>query len=103
LSSFQIIWIAAASIVFVGWLIVSFTAPSRSRTVVEWLSATAIYLGLSTFFISIALEQQEKGNTILVVALGLLCVLFGGGLLVAAWKTMGAFRSEKRSETSATH
>ena len=103
MSSFQIIWIAAASIVFVGWLIVSFTAPSRNRTVVEWLSATAIYLGLSTFFISVALEQQEKGNTILVVALGLLCVLFGGGLLVAAWKTMMAFRSDKRSETSATH
>ena len=103
MSSFQIIWIAAGSIVFVGWLIVSFTAPSRNRTVVEWLSATAIYLGLSTFFISIAIEQQEKGNTILVVALGLLCVLFGGGLLVAAWKTMMAFRSDKQSETSATH
>jgi hypothetical protein len=103
LSSFQIIWIAAASIVFVGWLIVSFTAPSRNRTVVEWLSATAIYLGLSTFFVSIALDQQQKGNTLLVIALGLLCVLFGGGLLVAAWKTVMAFRSGKRGETSATN
>jgi len=103
LSSFQIIWIAAASIVFVGWLIVSFTAPSRNRTVVEWMSATAIYLGLSTLFVSIALDQHEKGNTVLVVALGLLCVLFGGGLLVAAWKTVMAFRSGKRSETSATN
>jgi hypothetical protein len=103
LSSFQIIWIVAASIVFVGWLFVSFTAPSRNRTVVEWLSATAIYLGLSTFFVSIALEQQEKGKTLLVVALGLLCVLFGGGLLVAAWKTVMAFRSDKRDETNATN
>ena len=103
MSSFQIIWIAAASIVFVGWLIVSFTAPSRNRTVVEWVAATAIYLGLSTFFVAIALEQREKGNTGLVVALGLLCVLFGGGLLVAGWKTMIAFRSSKRSETSATN
>ncbi len=101
MSSFQIIWITAASIVFVGWLIVSFTAPSRNRTVVEWLSATAIYLGLSTFFVSIALEQQEKGNTLLVVALGLLCLLFGGGLLVAAWRTLMAFRSEKKDESSA--
>ncbi len=103
MSSLQIIWIVAASIVFVGWLIVSFTAPSRNRTVVEWLCATAIYLGLSTFFVSIALEQHEKGNTFLVVALGLLCVLFGGGLLVAAWKTVTALRVSKRSETSATN
>jgi membrane-associated phospholipid phosphatase len=101
MSSFQIIWIAAASIAFVGWLIVSFTAPSRNRTVVEWLSATAIYLGLSTFFVSIALEQLEKGNTLLVVALGFLCVLFGGGLLVAAWKAVVAFRGGKAGETNA--
>jgi len=103
LSSFQIIWIVAASIVFVGWLIVSFTAPSRNRTVVEWLSATAIYLGLSSFFISIALEQHEKGNTGRVIAFGLLCVLFGGGLLLAAWKTLMALRVRKRSETSVTN
>lgn len=103
MSSFQIIWIAAASIVFVGWLIVSFTAPSRNRTVIEWLSATAIYLGLSTFFVSIAIEQQEKGNTLAVIALGLLCVLFGGGLLVAAWKTVMAFSGDKQGETGATN
>ena len=103
MSSFEIIWITAASIVFVGWLIVSFTAPSRNRTVIEWVSATAIYLGLSTFFVSIALEQHDKGNTVLVFAFGLLCVLFGGGLLVAGWKTVISFRSSKRSETSATN
>ncbi len=103
LTAFQIIWISCASILFIGWLVVSFTAPSRRRTLVEWISATTMYLGLLTFFISIALKAQASGNLFLLIAIGLLCVLFGGGLVVSLWHTLTALGSAKRSEGSATN
>ena len=103
LTAFQIIWITCASILFVGWLVVSFTAPSRRRTLVAWVSATAMYLGLLTLFISIALKAHASGNLFLLIAIGLLCVMFGGGLVVSLSHTLTALGSGKRSEHSATN
>jgi hypothetical protein len=103
LTVFQIIWIASASILFVGWLVVSFTAPSQRRALVEWISATAMYTGLVTLFVSIALKAQASGNLFLLIAMGLLCVLFGGGFLVSLWHTLTALGGSSRSEQSATN
>ncbi len=103
LSVFQIIWIASGSVLVIGWLVISFTPPSRNRTIVEWLSATAMYAAILTIFVSLALRAHASGHTFAVWAIGLLCVLFGGGLLVSAWKTVAALSAEKKVEHSATN
>jgi hypothetical protein len=103
LSVFQIIWIASGSVLVIGWLVVSFTPPSRNRTVIEWLSATAMYAAILTIFISLALRAHASGHVFAVWAIALLCVLFGGGLLVSAWKTVAAFGGEKNAQRSATN
>jgi hypothetical protein len=103
LSVFQIIWIAAGGVLVIGWLVVSFTPPSRNRTVIEWLSATAMYAAILAIFVSLALRAHASGHVFAAWAIGLLCVLFGGGLLVSAWKTVTALGSEKKTERSATN
>ncbi len=103
LSVFQIIWIASGSVLVIGWLVISFTPPSRNRTIIEWLSATAMYAAIVTIFISLALRAHASGHVFVVWAIGLLCVLFGGGLLVSAWKNVVALSGEKKTQGSATN
>lgn len=103
LSVFQIIWIAAGAIFFVGWLYVSFSSPSPGRAVVEWTSATAMYTGLLTFFVYHGLDAWEGGKTALLIAFGLLCVLFGCGLLVSLWNTFSALSGGGKVDVSPTH
>ena len=103
LNGFQITWIAAASIVTIGWLTVSFTAPSRNRTIIEWLSATSMYVGLLTFFVFLSLKAYAAGNTFALVAFGFLCALFFGGLSLSAWHTASVIGGGKKVESSATN
>ena len=97
------VWIAMASIVVVGWLVVSFSEPSHHRTIIEWVSATAMFIGLFTFFIFLAQKAHAADNTFAVWAFGFLCVLFGGGLIVSTWHTLSALGSAKKSESSTTN
>ena len=103
LFQFQIIWAAAASIVVTGWLVVSFTSPSRTRTIVEWSAATAMYVGLVSLFVYLELGALADDSTVLVVAFGFLCVLFGGGLLISLWNTVAAMGSPRKAGGSATN
>jgi hypothetical protein len=103
LSVFQIIWIAAGGVLVIGWLVVSFTPPSRNRTIVEWLSATAMYAAILAIFVSLMLRAHASGHVFAAWAIGLLCVLFGGGLLVSAWKTVTALGGGKKTQRSATN
>jgi hypothetical protein len=103
LSVYQIIWIASGSILVIGWLVVSFTRPSRNRTVIEWLSATAMYTAIVTIFVSLALRVHASGHVFGAWAIGLICLLFGGGLLVSAWKTVAALGGDKKTESSTTN
>jgi len=96
LSVYQIIWIVSGSLLVIGWLIVSFSRPSRSRLIIEWLSATAMYVAILTIFVRLTLKAHATGNVFATGAIGLLCVLFGGGLLVSAWKALAAFGGEKK-------
>jgi len=61
LSAKQIIWIISGSILVIGWLVVSFTPPSRNRTVIERLSATAMYAAILTIFVSLMLHLHAAG------------------------------------------
>jgi hypothetical protein len=103
MSIFSIIAIAAGSVVVIGWLVVSFSPPSPIRTVIEWLSTTAMFAAILAIFVSLALRLHASGHVFLVWALGALCVLFGGGLLVSAWRTVAAIGGEKKVESSATN
>ena len=103
LSVFQIIWIASGSVLVIGWLVVSFAPPSRNRTIIEWLSVTAMYAAILTIFVSLALRAHASGHIFVVWAIALLCVLFGGGLLVSAWKTLAAVGGKKKVQHSATN
>ncbi len=103
LSVSQVIWIVSGSVLVIGWLVVSFAPPSRNRTIIEWLSATAMYAAILTIFVSLALRAHASGHVFAVWAIGLLCVLFGGGLLVSAWKTVTALGGQKKIQRSATN
>ena len=103
LSVFKIIWIASGSVLAIGWLIISFSPPSRNRTVIEWLSATAMYAAILAIFVSLMLRAHASGHVFAAWAIGLLCVLFGGGLLVSAWKTVTALGGGKKTQRSATN
>jgi hypothetical protein len=103
LSVSQIIWIVSGSVLVIGWLVVSFTPPSRNRTLIEWLSTTAMYAAILTIFVSLALRAHASGHVFGAWAIGLLCVLFGGGLLVSAWKTVTTLGGDKKTQSSATN
>lgn len=104
LSPAQIIGGLAVLALVVGWLVVSFSPPSPRRTLLEWLSATAMYVALLTLFVHLARRAAAGDNTVAFAALGFLCVFFGGGLLVTVYHTVVAFRGgEGTTSTSATH
>jgi hypothetical protein len=103
LSAFQIIWIISGSVLVIGWLVVSFAPPGRYRTIVEWISTTAMYAAILTIFVSLAMRAHASGHAFAVWAIGLICVVFGGGMLVSVWKTLAALGTEKKSESSATN
>lgn len=102
-SGFEIIWIVTGAFVFVAWLVISFTKPSRGRTVLEWCGASVMYVGLLTLFVHWLLRANATGNTLLLVAVGFLCVLFSGGLLISLWHTFSSLGPPKKTETSAVH
>jgi hypothetical protein len=104
LSVFQIIWIASGSVLVICWLIVSFTPPSRNRTVIEWLATIAMYVAILAVFVSLTMRMHAAGFIFAAWAVGVLSVmLFGGGLLVSTWKTVAALGGTKKTQHSATN
>jgi hypothetical protein len=104
LNVFKIIWIASGSVLAIGWLIISFSPPSRNRTVIEWLSTLAMYAAILAIFVSLTLRMHAAGFIFGAWAVGLLStMLFGGGLLVTVWKTVVALSGEKKTQSSATN
>lgn len=92
---------SAVAVLVIGWLIVSFSAPSPRRALIEWISACAMYLALLMLFTNLALQMYGDGNTVGLVAFLFLCTLFGGGLLVCIYHAATSMRSGKAT-TSAT-
>jgi hypothetical protein len=93
----------AVAILVVGWLVVSFSAPGGRRTVIEWLSACAMYTALLMLFLHLSRRASESDNTFALVAFGFLAVLFGGGLLVTLYRTLAATRGASGTGPSATN
>jgi hypothetical protein len=94
----------AIGLVVIGWLVVSFSPPSQRRSVIEWLSASALYVALCTLFTNLILRAWASGNHFALVAFSFLALMFGMGLLVALYNTVRTARGHADSgEASATH
>ena len=94
---------AGLGLLILAWLVVSFSAPSPKRAIVEWLGACGLYLALVSLFTSLSLRAQASGSTAALVAFGFLLALFGSGLVVSLVQTLLAIRTPGRATTSATH
>jgi uncharacterized membrane protein len=103
-STLAVIGWSAAAVLVVGWLVVSFTAPGPRRAVIEWLSASAMYLALSMLFWNLILRSWQSGNHFALIAFGFLGLMFGMGLCVALYNTLRVLRGgAEGGEASATH
>ena len=60
MSTIGIVGWCAVAVLVVGWLVVSFSGPGPRRAVIEWLSASAMYLALSMLFWKPDLEGLEQ-------------------------------------------
>lgn len=104
MSTFGIIGWSAMGVVVLGWLIVSFSAASRRRSVVEWGSASALYVALSMLFANLLSRAWESGSNLGIIAFGFLVLMFATGLCVSLYKTLGAARGAgESSDAGATH
>lgn len=104
MSTFGIIGWSAAAVLVLGWLVVSFSEPGRRRTVVEWVSADAMYLALMMLFGNLIARAWQSGNHFALVAFGFLGVMFTAGLCVSLYRTLMAARGQaESSDLGATH
>ncbi len=78
-----IVGYCAVALAVVGWLMVSFSEPGQRRTLLEWLSASAIYLALAALFFQLIQRSWASDSTAGLIGFGLLLLVFSGGLLVS--------------------
>ena len=102
MSVFEMVGYSAVGVLVVGWLVVSFTGPSSTRTVIEWFSATCLYVALTALFANLCHRAWSTDNTFALVAFGFLLVVFTSGTVVSLVNTAMSFRPGKRG-SSATH
>lgn len=94
----------ALGVVVLGWLVVSFSGPGHRRSVIEWLSASALYLALTMLFYSLVSRAWASGNHFALVAFGFLALMFTSGLCVSLYNTLRVARGGPRGEdVGATH
>lgn len=94
----------AAGVLVVLWLVVSFTAPTPRRAVLEWLGATAMYVALSMLFLNLVRRMHASDNTLGLVAFGFLLAVFACGGVVSLVNTLRAVSSGgAKGQASATN
>jgi hypothetical protein len=94
---------SAVAVVVLGWLLVSFMAPGPRRTVVEWLSATFLYIALVSLFSNLVHRAWEQGSTVALIAFGFLLALFSAGFLVCLVNAVLSLGGPRETQQSATH
>ncbi len=70
---------------------------------IEWISTGAIYTALLMLFVNLGLRAWEADSTGGLIAFGLLCALFGGGLVVTLVNTVQALSRRRKTQTSTTN
>ena len=104
MSAIAIVGYTGVAVVVTAWLVVSFSAPSSKRTLVEWMGVCGLYLALVALFTNLSLRAQASGSTAGLVAFGFLLALFGSGLVVSLVRTLLAVRGPSGSaHADATH
>jgi hypothetical protein len=103
MGSIEIIGVAALAVVGVGWLVVSFSSPGQRRALVEWISATALYLALCMLFLHLTLRTRADGGALAPWAFGFLCAVFASGVVVSLVNAVRATRSADKSQASTTN
>jgi hypothetical protein len=87
-SLLKIVGIASLSLLVLAWLVVSFTAPGKTRSRVAWVAATCMYLVLLCLFVNLFQNAFRAGSWAGMIAFGFLMAMFLGGLAVSAVKTL---------------
>lgn len=95
--------IAGVTVLVIGWLVVSFSAPGPRREVVEWISACGMYVALLMLFVNLCLRAREAGSTAALVAFGFLGTIFACGLAVSLVLTASAMRGGGPGTSSPTN
>ena len=103
LSVYSAIGVFAALALTMGWLMVSFLAPGRTRSILEWASALAMYLLLLVLMASQLQRYLVSGKWLLVGSFAFLCVLFGAGLVVTGVLLVREILGRRETGTDATH
>jgi hypothetical protein len=103
LSPYAIVGFGALALVVVGWLIISFTAPSPRRTVLEWLAATGLYVALCALFANWSHRAWLEGSIVTLVAFGFLLLVFAGGGIVSLANAFLSMRRPAREQQSTTN
>ncbi len=103
MSSVAMVGWSAVGVLVLGLLVVTFSAPSPRRTVIEWLSACSMSVALISLFTSFVLRAQAADNTLAMVAFGALGVMFCCGLLVSAYQMVSAMGGGGSQTVDATH
>ncbi len=103
MSVYGIVGFGALGVVLVGWLIVSFAAPSPRRTVIEWLAATGLYVALCALFANLSHRAWERDSTFALIAFGFLLLFFASGGLVSLGNAVLSLRASGEEQRSATN
>ncbi len=89
-----IVGFGALGVLVLLWLVISFTARSPRREVLEWIAAFSLYVSLCMLFLNLSLRAHEGDNTFALVAFAFLLLIFVCGGCVSLWNV---FRAIARS------
>lgn len=96
--------IGSGVVLVIGWLAVSFLAPGRLRSVLEWVSTMAMYVAIGSIMARLFHRFWIADNEALIGVFGFLVVVFGGGLLVSTVMFVRALAGRDAGPgASATH
>jgi hypothetical protein len=95
---------AAAAVVVIGWLAVSFLKPGALRRKLVWIAATGLFVALLSFFLNLLRRSIASDNEAGMIAFGFLSVMFTCSLLVSLVRTFRALAGKvDDAKSSATH
>jgi hypothetical protein len=85
----KIVGFSSLALLVIGWLAVSFLPPGRIRSRVAWVAVTCMYLALLCLFANLFQNALREESMLGMIAFGFLGVIFIGGVVVSAFKTVG--------------
>lgn len=101
---FEVIGFTGLAVLVLGWLIVSFTAPSPRRERIEWTAACGMYAALLSLFVHLTIQAYERDSEAAMLAFGFLVLFFTAGFGVCLNQTITAMRGRStKGPESATN